>query len=720
MKRIVSFLILVMLALTNFSPVFAQQTPLKDDDDVVKISTNLIQIDATVTDKKGNIIRDLTANDFEIYENDEKQPITNFSFVELRPVEAADSLAQIPKPDKNALVSPSVPVKLRPEQVRRTIALVVDDLGLSFANTLWIQKALKKFVDEQMEPGDLVAIIRTNGGIGALQQFTSDKQQLYAAIKKVRFKFMPELNHMSFAMRRSGSQNESAGNADLTDRATRNEQGLRDEGGLDLFSESRVINGSIGALNHVVRGMDELPGRKAVMFFSQGLQPTTQLTPTVQRALRSLTELANRSGAILYAVDPRGLLVPSFGGRSPIRADESFAGAGNSTGELDGMLRINDNLAKTQPALQFLSEESGGFAFMNLNDLNIGIQRVLNDQKGFYLLGYQPDEETFNPKTRSYNKLKVRLKRPGLKIRFRSGFFGMTDAEVKATPINPHAQMLNALTSPFIRNEIDLKLTTFFVDKPDVGPSMETFIHLDSDNLKFVEDKDGWQKVSFEVLAVLFGDNGTIVDTLNLDQTFKARDETLNEIRQKGLVYSLNVPIKKPGAYQMRFVIRDTATEKVGSANQFIEVPDLKKKRLTLSGIALHRSETANGANQKPANQLQTDQQRDIALRQFRPGSALQFAFAIYNAKTDKSNNNSNLVIQYRLFRDNKEIFTSAENPIVSPNPSGLQALSAGGVFTLDPKISPGEYVLQVIVKDTLATGKNSFAAQWVDFEVVK
>jgi len=169
MKRIVSFLILVMLALTNFSPVFAQQTPLKDDDDVVKISTNLIQIDATVTDKKGNIIRDLTANDFEIYENDEKQPITNFSFVELRPVEAADSLAQIPKPDKNALASPSVSVKLRPEQVRRTIALVVDDLGLSFANTLWIQKALKKFVDEQMEPGDLVAIIRTNGGIGALQ-----------------------------------------------------------------------------------------------------------------------------------------------------------------------------------------------------------------------------------------------------------------------------------------------------------------------------------------------------------------------------------------------------------------------------------------------------------------------------------------------------------------------------------------------------------------------
>lgn len=336
------------------------------------------------------------------------------------------------------------------------------------------------------------------------------------------------------------------------------------------------------------------------------------------------------------------------------------------------------------------------------------------------MLGYEPDEETFNPKTRRFNKLEVRLKRPGLKIRYRSGFFGFTDSEVKAVPRTPHAQMLNALTSPFANNEINLKLNTFFVDNPKGGSSMETFVHVNSDGLKFTEDKNGWQKVSFEILAVIFGENGTIVDILNRAETIKARDDVLNEIRQKGFVYSLNVPIKKPGAYQMRFVMRDTATDKVGSACQFIEAPDLKKKRLTLSGIALQRSETANSANQKSVNQLQTDQQRDIALRQFRPGSALQFVFAIYNAKTDKSSGVSNLTTQYRLFRDNKEIFASgAENLIVSPNPTDSQILSAGGVFTLEQKMSPGEYVLQVIVKDTFVNGKNSIAAQWVDFEVV-
>ena len=82
---------------------------------------------------------------------------------------------------------PVPPVTLRRDQVRRTIALVVDDLGLSFESIHTVREALKKFVDEQMQPGDLVAIIRTRGGIGALQQFTADKRVLYAAIEKVRW-----------------------------------------------------------------------------------------------------------------------------------------------------------------------------------------------------------------------------------------------------------------------------------------------------------------------------------------------------------------------------------------------------------------------------------------------------------------------------------------------------------------------------------------------------
>src|SRR6478672_1617416 len=157
-------------------------TPAAGDDDVVKISTNLIQLDVTVTDAKGKTVTDLRPDEIEIYENGHKQKITNFSFISSAPpAEKAKNVKADP------LAPPLPPTHLRPEQVRRTIALVVDDLSLSFESAYQTQRALKKFVNEQMEDGDLVAIIRTGAGIGALQQFTSDKRLLLAAIEKVRW-----------------------------------------------------------------------------------------------------------------------------------------------------------------------------------------------------------------------------------------------------------------------------------------------------------------------------------------------------------------------------------------------------------------------------------------------------------------------------------------------------------------------------------------------------
>src|SRR5690242_9028333 len=144
----------------------------RDNDDVVKISVTLVQVDAVVTDKKGRHITDLKPEDFEISEDGKRQHITNFSYVAGQPI-ASTPATESGKPAKQALPMPPVPTRLRPEQVRRTIALVVDDLGLSYESTSFVRDALKKFVADQMQEGDLVAIIRTGAGVGALQQFTT-------------------------------------------------------------------------------------------------------------------------------------------------------------------------------------------------------------------------------------------------------------------------------------------------------------------------------------------------------------------------------------------------------------------------------------------------------------------------------------------------------------------------------------------------------------------
>ena len=157
-------------------------------DDVVKISVTLVQVDVTVTDKKGKPVTDLKAEDFDLSQDNRPQRITNFSYVTAQPVAAAAPVVAKPAESNNVAAAPAPPVQLKPEQVRRTIALVVDDLTLSFGSTASVRQALKKFVDEQMQPGDLAAIIRTGAGMGALQQFTNDKRQLYAAIERVTWK----------------------------------------------------------------------------------------------------------------------------------------------------------------------------------------------------------------------------------------------------------------------------------------------------------------------------------------------------------------------------------------------------------------------------------------------------------------------------------------------------------------------------------------------------
>jgi len=232
----------------------------KDKDDVVKISVTLVQVDAVVTDDKGRHVSDLKPEDFEIFEDGRRQHITNFSYVTAEPVPASEP-APAGKSNKVALAP--APSHLRPDQVRRTIALVVDDLGLSFESTAYLKDSLKKFVDQQMQQGDLVAVIRTGAGMGALQQFTSDKRQLYAAIERVRWNPLGRGLTSAFAPIERGPLRGVTETGIDAPRPSESIAQLRE----DLFAV-----GTLGALNFIVRGLRDLPGRKSVILFSDGFK----------------------------------------------------------------------------------------------------------------------------------------------------------------------------------------------------------------------------------------------------------------------------------------------------------------------------------------------------------------------------------------------------------------------------------------------------------------
>src|SRR5215813_1406391 len=151
--------------------------------DVVRITTQLVQVDVVVTDKKDKHVEDLNEDDFELLVDGKKQQLTHFSHISLPMVKREPA----PKKKADAVVAPeSMPTRqLEPEEVRRTIAFVVDDMGLSPPSMALARETLKTFVAEQMQDGDLVAIIRTGSGLGMLEQFTSDKRILYTAIENL-------------------------------------------------------------------------------------------------------------------------------------------------------------------------------------------------------------------------------------------------------------------------------------------------------------------------------------------------------------------------------------------------------------------------------------------------------------------------------------------------------------------------------------------------------
>jgi VWFA-related protein len=694
------------------------QEPVDDDDEVVRITTNLVQVDAVVTDRDGRQVTNLRPEDFEILENGRPRQVTNFSYVRVaQPATAPAAEPERPR-DRKANAGPPVPpARLRPEQVRRTFALVVDDLSMSAESVHYARAALRKYVDEQVQPGDIVAIIRTSSSIGALQQFTNDRQALHRAIERVRW-----------SPRRGGRPTPLEVTLDANLPGTMPGGVDADRSGLKDYDEYRqeiFTVGTMGALNFVVRGLREMPGRKAVVLFSDGfsLRDSKGDATRYTSALDRLIDLANRASVVFYGVDARGL--------QPLGpfASDNTAGSPAGTGGAPGipMHQIGQRilgprsaqLFATQAGLKKLAEATGGTALINQNDLNKGIRRALDDMSGYYLIGYRPDEAAFDPLTGRvrFNRIEVKVKgRSGLRVRTRTGYVGLPEAEARPRTQTRAGQLMAALVSPFGAAGVNLRLTSFFIDAPGGAAVVRSMLLIDPRTLTFERQPDGQQQTKLDIIAVTFGEDGRVVDQLNRIETIRVPADSLERFRKEGMVYDLNVPVKRPGAYQLRVAVRDSATERTGSASQYVEVPDLTKRRLALSGIVVAAPQPA-AAQVVPA--ALSEQQADPATRRFRRGSLLDYGFVIYNAKPERATGRPRLTIQARLFRDGRQVYEGQPQPLDPAQQSGPERIEAAGRLQLGAALDPGEYVLQVVVNDMAAGKSNAVATQWIDFELV-
>ena len=681
----VAVLITVLLA-----PLNAQERK----PSVFSATSTLVQVDAVITDKDGNPVPDLTAADIELFEAGKRQEIAQVRYVTVAPAAPAPVEA-VPRAE-----GPGPLTRLKRDQVRRTLALVVDDLGLSFESTAYVRASLKKFVDTQLEPGDMAAIVRTSAGMGALQQFTADRRLLEAAIDRVRYSMQSRVSGVFDVGPLGGDAAGTGTNDDDYARSLR-------------LQEDVYATGTLGAVGFVVRALRELPGRKAIVLFSDGLPLYgLSLDDDNERAaerVRVLTDEANRAQVAIYTVDARG--VPTL----------NFAAADNVAPEGVQDRNVTNNI-RGKDGLALLAKDTGGVFLQDDNDLSKGVARALKDQSGYYLIGYSPAESSLAPGGAArQHQLSVKLKRPDLSVRLRRSFYE-AEAKPEERPDTPGAVLARAVTSPFDSGEVGLRLTSLFDYGPKQGSVMRTLLHIDGNGLTYQKQDDGSSKAEIEILAVTYTDQGQAIDQVARGSAIQVKPDAEDAVRRSGFVYTVSVPVKKPGAYQLRTAVRDRFSGKVGSANQLIEVPDIKKGRLALSGILLTgAAATPVGADGEVVEgaRIGPDPEATEAVRRFRLGTVASYGFVVYNAQGDKGKP-PQVASQIRVFREGKMVLSGKPRP-VDPGPQkDMKRLITGGTLRFGPEMEPGEYVLQVVVTDALAKAKERTTAQWIDFQLLK
>jgi hypothetical protein len=265
------------------------------------------------------------------------------------------------------------------------------------------------------------------------------------------------------------------------------------------------------------------------------------------------------------------------------------------------------------------------------------------------------------------------------------------------------------------------------------GSYLRSFAYVGPDGLTFTEEPDGWQKLSIDLAAMLFGDNGQVLTRKSERATLHLRGKALEQVRQNGLVFRFNLPVPKSGTVQVRVAARDSESARIGSAGQVVEVPKLGGGQLLISGITLSGSPDPGGSvlndesrissssvqqNEKLESKKDDQTLSGPGVRQFSVKSDINVEYVVFNARIDNVKK-APLTAQIKIFRDGKTVYKGEKLPLNFADRHDLKRLSVDTKLRLMSALDPGPYVLQILVYDELSNQKIRMATEWIDFEIV-
>ncbi|HEX6185377.1 MAG TPA: VWA domain-containing protein [Pyrinomonadaceae bacterium] len=722
------------------SPAPQQQTPAppaatnpaagKDEDEVVRISSELVQTDVMVFDKSGKFVDGLTPEQFQLKVDGRPQPISFFERIKAGTVNEDAQIAAARGGAGGRAAGGALPLDRG-----RTVIFFVDDIHLSAGSSHHLRRTLLRFIEDEVGQNDQAAVISASGQVGFLQQLTDEKVVLRAAAERINVRSYGVRDHQSPMMTETHAAAIERGDTAVFEyfveqtmrenpMTTRNvaESIVQGRSRALIYQSRNYARNTLGSLESVVRGYGPVPGRKILFFMSDGFI-INDGDSMLRDQMRLIADAAARSGVVIYSLDAAGL-------RTNVQ-DASARGNFDPTGQL---LRADMGAnAEMQAPLYMLADETGGRALVNTNALGRVVSGALKETSLYYLLAWRPENQTGGgvPK---YRRLEVSIAgRPELRVMVRRGFYSATPveeaprAEKKKTDKKPEAgaqkvspaerDLVEALRAPLPRAALPTMLAVGYVqsDRQDekqgqkqgvkTGSVLTVSVEVDREALTFAQGEQ--PRAAFDVLGAVVDDHGKNV--AQFGQQLSVTRNPAVPASEQPVVYSFSLPLA-PGLYQVRAAVRDTGSGRTGSAMQWVEVPELKKE-FTMSSLFLGE----RTAGQEAPTTKQEDIPRSVLLsvdRRFSRTSFIRFLTYVYNAAANGSAQ-PDVALQVQIFRDDQPVFTAPLVKLKQIDPTVPTTLPYMAELSLNG-FQPGRYVLQVTAIDRAARTSAARRARFV------
>jgi VWFA-related protein len=624
----------------------------QDTTPTIRTSINEVVVDVVVRDKKGKIVRGLKASDFHILEDGVPQPITSLreSSGSLTPASVSDATPAPPGP--NTISDPSG------RQVR-LFSLVFDRLAIDSRRLA--RQAAYDLLKEDLAPDVYAGVFLTDQRLHVVQTYTKDRVKLKAAIDKIVGANAPT----NYADANTALQNAKDSTSSGASSAT-------DGGGLAAEAMNRMVTDmlefaetsgreqqgrfSIFGLWGIVKEQFRLPGRKTVLYFSEGLQ----LPSALLHQFQSMVSDANRANVSIYAIDSRGLSVSGDSGlaqdmmnRNLKVSQGAYRGSSGAVTREEAMQfdRALDAIhANPQVALQNLAESTGGFLIANMNDFRKPIQRVVEDVGAYYEILYRPLNTSLDGKFRA-----IEIKAPAYpdyRIQARIGYFALPSRGLQPFEV----PLLQALEKRPLQHEVEFRST---VVPFDPGRAVIIF-DMPMKDLTFRQDPlKPVYRSHFSFLALIQDDHGQVVDKISRELNMEEPADKLEGFRQGRAIFTKAIRLG-PGKYTLESAVSDLQSNKFGARRVALVVPPKAESTLVLSGLTMIRR-----TDKAPPNPDRNDpyivlQNRIVPTLDDRvTGKAMSIYFVVYPAGSEKPS------VTMEFFREERKL--GEGSPELSP-----------------------------------------------------